>query len=87
MSYLWGCRFPEPGGSLAGLGQERLRRKVSESSGGDLSKPVVAVAWNSERFDGRPVAMGYTNVYWYRGGREAWKVNGLREAELRATDW
>jgi adenylate cyclase len=50
------------------------------------------VGWNSERFDGhnlalRLVAMGYTNVYWYRGGREMWEVNGLPETELTATGW
>jgi hypothetical protein len=25
----------------------------------------------------RLVALGYTNVNWYRGGREAWEVAGL----------
>jgi hypothetical protein len=49
--------------------------------------PVVAVGWNSERFDGRNlalrlVALGYTHVYWYRGGREAWEVAGLPETEI-----
>jgi hypothetical protein len=37
---------------------------------------AVAVGWNSERFDGRNlalrlVALGYKHVDWYRGGREA----------------
>jgi adenylate cyclase len=50
------------------------------------------LGWNSERFDGRNlalrlVAMGYTNVYRYRGGREAWEVNGLPETGLTATSW
>jgi adenylate cyclase len=76
----------------AGSGQDRLRRKMAELTGGDLSKPIVAVGWNSERFDGRNlalrlVAMGYTNVYWYRGGREAWEVAGLPETDLAATGW
>lgn len=35
----------------------------------------------------RLVAMGYTRVYWYRGGREAWKAAGLPEADLVPTDW
>jgi len=48
-------------------------------TGGDLNRPVVAVGWNGERFDGRNlalrlVALGYTQVYWSRrtgslGGR------------------
>ena len=48
---------------------------------GDLSAPIVAMGWNSERFDDRNlalrmVALGWTQVYWYRGGREAWEVAG-----------
>lgn len=40
-----------------------------------VARPIVAVGCNSERFDGynlalRLVALGYKNVYWYRGGRE-----------------
>ena len=100
MTYFWGRSIPGAvglkhagaGGSLSGSGQDRLRRKMAELSGGDLSKPIVAVGWNSERFDGRNlalrlVAMGYTKVYWYRGGREAWEVAGLPEAELTVSNW
>ena len=59
---------------------------------GDRNRPVVAVGWNAERFDGRNlalrlVAMGFTHVYWYRGGREAWEASGLPEADLEPTDW
>jgi len=66
--------------------------KMRELTGGNLSKPTVAVGWNSERFDGRNlalrlVALGYTNVYWYRGGREAWEVAGLPETEVDVQDW
>ena len=51
---------------------------------GTCGRPIVAVGWNSERFDGRNlalrlVALGYTHVYWYRSGREAWEVAGLPE--------
>ena len=65
---------------------------MAELTGGNLSKPIVAVGWNSERFDGRNlalrlVALGYTDVVWYRGGREAWEVAGLPEAELEMRDW
>ena len=57
-----------------------------------MHKPIVAVGWNSERFDGRNLslrlaALGYTRVYWYRGGREAWEVAELPETELAVQEW
>lgn len=59
---------------------------------GDLSAPVVAFCANPERFTGynlvlRLVALGCTQVYWYRGGWEAWQVNGLPESDLVLHDW
>ena len=52
----------------------------------------VPVGWNAERYQGRNlalrlVALGYPNVYWYRGGREAWKVAGLPETAVNMQDW
>jgi hypothetical protein len=65
---------------------------MRELTAGDFTRPVIAVGWNSERFDGlnlalRLVALGYVDVYWYRGGREAWEVNGLSETALDVQDW
>jgi rhodanese-related sulfurtransferase len=65
---------------------------MRELTEGDFNRPIVAVGWNSERFDGRNLALrltalGYTKVYWYRGGREAWEANGLPETRLEASDW
>jgi adenylate cyclase len=98
--YSWGRSIPGAvglkragwGGSTSDAMQDRLRRKMKELTKGDLSKPVVAVGWNSERFDGRNlalrlVALGYTNVYWDRGGREAWEVAGLPETEVNLQEW
>ena len=87
-----GLKFSGLGGSLADEAQDRLRRKMVELTRGNLNQPVVAVGWNSERFEGRNlalrlVALGYTNVLWYRGGREAWEVAGLPETELVMQDW
>ncbi len=87
-----GLKFSGLGGSLAGEAQDRLRRKMAELTGGDLTRPVVAVGWNSEQFDGRNLALrlaalGYTQVYWYRGGREAWEVAELPETELALQEW
>ena len=80
------------GGSTSDATQDRLRRKMEELTKGDLLKPIVAVGWNSERFDGRNlalrlVAVGYTQVYWYRGGREAWEVANLPETNLAFQEW
>jgi adenylate cyclase len=100
MLYSWGRSIPGAvglkraggGGSTSDAMQDRLRRKMQALTKGDLSKPIVAIGWNSERFDGRNlalrlVALGYTHVYWYRGGREAWEVNGLRETVVDVQDW
>jgi rhodanese-related sulfurtransferase len=35
----------------------------------------------------RLVALGYTEVYWYRGGREAWQVAGLPDGDPVVHDW
>jgi tetratricopeptide (TPR) repeat protein len=80
------------GGSMSDAMQDHLRKKVAELTKGDLATPIVAVGWNSESFDGynltlRLVALGYTNVYWYRGGCEAWEVAGLPETEIVVQDW
>ena len=98
--YSWGRSIPGAiglqnaglGGSYADKMQEQLGREMQELTGGDLSTPIVAVGFNSLRFDGynltlRLVALGYRQVYWYRGGREGWEVNGLPETELPLQPW
>ena len=86
---LWGAGI---GGSMSDEFQERLRQKMLQLTHGDRNVPVVAMGFNSERFQGRNLALrllnlGYTEVYWYRGGREAWEVAGLPETELVLQDW
>jgi tetratricopeptide (TPR) repeat protein len=98
--YSWGRSIPGAiglknagrGGSASDAVQDRLRKKMQALTKGDQATPIVAVGWNSERFDGRNlalrlVALGYTNVYWYRGGREAWEVAGLPETAIDVQDW
>jgi tetratricopeptide (TPR) repeat protein len=98
--YSWGRSIPGAiglrsagvGGSLSGSLQTRLGLEMQALTHGDRSLPIVAVGFNAERFDGRNlalrlVALGYTQVYWYRGGREAWEVNGLPETEFSVQDW
>jgi adenylate cyclase len=72
--------------------QDRLRRKMTELTSGDPKKPIVAVGWNSESFDGRNlalrlVALGYTQIYWYLGGRDAWEANNLDETKVVVPPW
>jgi rhodanese-related sulfurtransferase len=72
--------------------QKRLERKLHELTGGDMAKPIVTVGWSAVSFSSYNVALrirhaGYTNVYWYRGGRQAWEVAGKPEAEVRPADW
>ncbi len=100
VSNFWGLSIPGATG-LRGVGvggdfhdqvQARLSRKIQELTRNDLNTCIVTVGWNSERFGGyklmrRLVALGYRNVHWYRGGREAWEVAGLPEAELRIEPW
>jgi tetratricopeptide (TPR) repeat protein len=87
-----GLRYVGEAGTLGDVAQERLRAKMRTLTGGDLARPIVAVGWNSENFGGRNLALrlaalGYTQVYWYRGGREAWSVQGLPQATLAVQDW
>jgi hypothetical protein len=99
-NYSWGVSLPGAIGlEDAGLGgnfsdrlQDRLGRKMQTLTKGDLVVPIIAVGWNSERFDGRNlvlrlIALGYTQVYWYRGGREAREVNKLPESPMVLQDW
>jgi hypothetical protein len=50
------------------------------------------VGFNVGWLDGYNLALrirhaGYTNVYWYRDGREAWEVANRPEDEVRPADW
>jgi adenylate cyclase len=87
-----GLQYSGFGGSFADTLQARLREKLHALTNGDLTKPIVAVGFNSEWFDGRNLALrllalGYREVYWYRGGREAWEVNNLPETDLLPSPW
>jgi adenylate cyclase len=100
MTYSWhrslpgavGLQYSGFGGSFADTLQARLREKLHALTNGDLTKPIVAVGFNSEWFDGRNLALrllalGYREVYWYRGGREAWEVNNLPETDQLPSPW
>ena len=97
LGHFWGTSLPNTiglpnsgvGGRFTNSMQNRLERTMRQLTSGDLSAPIVAVGFNSERFDGRNlalrlVALRYSNVHWYRGGREAWEVAGLIGRASRA---
>jgi adenylate cyclase len=72
--------------------QRRLELKLRTLTGGRMTAPIVAMSFNVASFDGYNLALrmrhaGYTNVYWYRGGREAWEVAGKPEEVVRPTNW
>jgi len=73
----------------AGLGsrlddgtQAKLGAFLAARTHGDKAAPIVffclsRVCWLSHNAAVRAVALGYSNVSWYRGGRDAWKAAGL----------
>jgi rhodanese-related sulfurtransferase len=72
--------------------QDRFGRKITELTNGDFSTPIVSFCVNSERLTGynlakRLVSLGCTNVYWYRGGVEAWQANNLPVHDLALQEW
>jgi PQQ-dependent catabolism-associated CXXCW motif protein len=62
--------------------QATLSAALDRLSGGDRSRPVALFClsvecWLSYNATLRAVHLGYTNVYWYRGGLDAWTAAGL----------
>ncbi|WPP45281.1 PQQ-dependent catabolism-associated CXXCW motif protein [Pseudomonas sp. AN-1] len=54
---------------------------LERASGGDRARPLVLycksdcwLSWNASR---RAAALGYTRLYWYRDGIDAWQQAGL----------
>jgi adenylate cyclase len=79
-------------GTFTDAVQKRLEQKSRALTGDDMAKPIVAMGFNVARFDGYNLALrlrhaGYTDVYWYRGGREAWEVAGMPEDVVPPADW
>jgi PQQ-dependent catabolism-associated CXXCW motif protein len=79
-------------GSVGDPIQERLGKKLGVLTGGDKSVPVVVfclsqTCWLSYNASLRVKALGYTNVYWYRGGRDAWKASGAQLTPITDSTW
>jgi PQQ-dependent catabolism-associated CXXCW motif protein len=66
----------------AGEGQadmDRFAKALQAQTAGDKTRPVVfychsSRCWLSYNASLHAIKLGYTNVYWYRGGRDAWKA-------------
>lgn len=63
---------------LLGPDRERFEKGLATLTGGDKAKAVVFYChgpgcWLSYNASLHAIDLGYTNVLWYRGGRDAWK--------------
>ncbi|MBV9812160.1 MAG: hypothetical protein JO326_05380 [Acetobacteraceae bacterium] len=71
--------------------QPKLARLLQELTGSDKGRSVVVFSFNRNRWQSRNlalrlIALGYTDVLWYRGGWEAWEASGQpREPLARRT--
>jgi PQQ-dependent catabolism-associated CXXCW motif protein len=70
--------------------QALLAERLGQLSGGDRARPLVffcvnAQCWLSYNAALRAIALGYTQVFWYRGGAEAWRAAGLPLAPVRSS--
>lgn len=69
-------------GSYGDRTQQQAVIWLAQVTGGNPDVPVVLycsdpMCWMSYNAALRAVAAGYTNVYWYRGGLQAWQMAGL----------
>lgn len=72
--------------------QSRLQQKLAELTGGNHDAMIVTYCLNSHCWLSyntalRAARMGYPNVYWYRGGKEAWKAAGLPLVQVAQEAW
>jgi PQQ-dependent catabolism-associated CXXCW motif protein len=64
-----------------------FRAKLTASTGGDLSRPIVIychrrcwLSWNAAK---RAISYGYRNVAWFPQGIEGWRASGQSTTELK----
>jgi adenylate cyclase len=74
-------------GDLRDRWQDDLGRLMQKLSNGDLHRPIIVFSYNINRWYGRNlalrlIALGYTEVAWYRGGWEAWEASGQPRGSL-----
>ncbi|MGB5067847.1 MAG: rhodanese-like domain-containing protein, partial [Albidovulum sp.] len=71
------------GGDFNDRVQQQAAQWLSQITRGDRGQTIVVYCsdpncWLSYNATLRVVAAGYTNVYWYRGGLQAWQMAGLQ---------
>jgi PQQ-dependent catabolism-associated CXXCW motif protein len=77
-------RIPEAGkdGTFDDSTQDDLAQRLENLTGANFDRPVIffcqgALCWESYNASLRAINLGYTHVFWYRGGLAAWKEAGL----------
>ncbi len=70
------------GGDFNDRVQQQTVQWLGQVTGGQKNVPIVVycsdpMCWLSYNAALRAIAAGYTNVYWYRGGLQAWQMAGL----------
>lgn len=70
------------GGSFDDQVQREFGQYLRQASGGDTSRMLVVYCagpqcWGSYNAALRAIHLGFSNLYWYRGGLEAWGQAGL----------
>ncbi|MBV8566782.1 MAG: hypothetical protein JO273_15115 [Methylobacteriaceae bacterium] len=85
-------RIPYAGrfGTFQDQTQTALLSELNKLTGRDLSVPLVffcagAKCWESYNASLRAMAMGFKNVYWYRGGMAAWNSANLPTSQSRSS--
>ena len=68
-------------GDMSREEEKRFAAAIAGFAGGDKNRPMVfycvdAECWLSYNAALRAIALGYTNVMWYRGGIAAWRQGG-----------
>lgn len=69
-------------GSFSDRTQQQANQWLDQITGANKGMPVVIycsdpMCWLSYNASLRAVAAGFTNVFWYRGGIQAWEMAGL----------
>lgn len=71
------------GGHFGDRIQQQTSQWLGQLTRGNTGAPIIIycsdpMCWLSYNAALRAIAAGYTNVYWYRGGIQAWQMAGLR---------
>ena len=79
-------------GRFFGAEKGRMAVAMAKLTGDNKDRPIVYMCLNSQCWLSYNAALhaveaGYTNVYWYRGGTEAWYAASLPVSSVTRTSW